>query len=245
MYLSLFLKKINGLFWPSNIMASLFKALCASQYDLEVCQTFRYLFLSVVIMFVVQCTCIARSTKFHKSHAFTLYAGFKPASRSSLPARRFAVTPRDHRLLLQSYSSQHPHRFGFISERHRFRSELNRIQLSVVSRCGQSGGEVIDLLAKRCLPLGFPSAASVACAVVQKISIEAAMRRAASGKLVWKQHYSAPLMSMREGGRGRYQGNEGLSHFFFFTPGLQYHMPKLQSMNYTLFCFEGAVFLRS
>ena len=45
--------------------------------------------------------------------------------------------------------------------------ELNRIQLSAVCRCGQSGG-VIDLLARCCLPLGFPSAASGACAVVQK-----------------------------------------------------------------------------
>ena len=45
--------------------------------------------------------------------------------------------------------------------------ELNRIQLCAVCRCGQSGG-VIDLLARRCLPLGLPSAASSACAVVQK-----------------------------------------------------------------------------
>ena len=45
--------------------------------------------------------------------------------------------------------------------------ELNRIQLSAVCRCGQSGG-VIDLLARCCLPLGLPSVASGACAVVQK-----------------------------------------------------------------------------
>ena len=42
--------------------------------------------------------------------------------------------------------------------------ELNRIQLSVICRGGQSG-KVIDLLAWRCLPLGHPSAASDACAV--------------------------------------------------------------------------------
>ena len=44
--------------------------------------------------------------------------------------------------------------------------ELNRIQLSAICRGGQSG-KVIDLLAWRCLPLGHPSAASDACAVVQ------------------------------------------------------------------------------
>ena len=44
--------------------------------------------------------------------------------------------------------------------------ELNRIQLSAVCRGGQSG-KVIDLLARRCLPLGYPSAASGACAVEQ------------------------------------------------------------------------------
>ena len=40
-------------------------------------------------------------------------------------------------------------------------------RLSAVCRCGQSGG-VIDLLARYCLPLGLPSAASGTCAVVQK-----------------------------------------------------------------------------
>ena len=44
--------------------------------------------------------------------------------------------------------------------------ELNRIQLSAICRDGQSG-KVIDLLTWRCLPLGHPSAASGACAVVQ------------------------------------------------------------------------------
>ena len=44
--------------------------------------------------------------------------------------------------------------------------ELNRIQLSAICHGGQSG-KVIDLLARRCLPLGHPSAASGACAVVQ------------------------------------------------------------------------------
>ena len=45
--------------------------------------------------------------------------------------------------------------------------ELNTIQLSVICHSGQSG-KVINLLARRCLPLGHPSAASGACAVVQK-----------------------------------------------------------------------------
>ena len=45
--------------------------------------------------------------------------------------------------------------------------ELNRIQLSANCPVGQSG-KVIDLLAWRCLPLGHPSVASGACAVVQK-----------------------------------------------------------------------------
>ena len=44
--------------------------------------------------------------------------------------------------------------------------KLNRTQLSGICRSGQSG-KVIDLLARRCLPLGHPSAASGACAVVQ------------------------------------------------------------------------------
>ena len=44
--------------------------------------------------------------------------------------------------------------------------ELNRIQLSAICRGGQSG-KVIDLLAWCCLPLGHPSAASGACAVIQ------------------------------------------------------------------------------
>ena len=47
--------------------------------------------------------------------------------------------------------------------------ELNRIQLSAICRCGQSG-KVIDLLAWRCLLLGRPSAASGACAVEQMSS---------------------------------------------------------------------------
>ena len=44
--------------------------------------------------------------------------------------------------------------------------ELNRIQLSAICRCGQSGKN-IDLSARRCLPLGHPWASSCACAVVQ------------------------------------------------------------------------------
>ena len=44
--------------------------------------------------------------------------------------------------------------------------KCNRIQLSTICRGGQSS-KVIDLLARRCLPLGHPSVASAACAVVQ------------------------------------------------------------------------------
>ena len=44
--------------------------------------------------------------------------------------------------------------------------QLNRIQLSAICRSGQSG-KVIDLLARGCLPLCHPSAASGACAFIQ------------------------------------------------------------------------------
>ena len=69
--------------------------------------------------------------------------------------------------------------------------KLNRSQLFAfaVCRCGQSG-EVIDWLGWCCSPLGLSPAASGACPVVQKITIKAAMRRALSGKLMWKQHYT-------------------------------------------------------
>ena len=45
--------------------------------------------------------------------------------------------------------------------------ELNRIHLSAICR-GRQSGKVIDLLARCCSPLGLPSAASGACAIVQK-----------------------------------------------------------------------------
>ena len=45
-----------------------------------------------------------------------VYAGFRLACR-------FAAMLCDHRLLLQSYSSQRQRRFGFITERHRSRVE--------------------------------------------------------------------------------------------------------------------------
>ena len=57
--------------------------------------------------------------------------------------------------------------------------ELNRIQLSAICRGGQSG-KVIDLLARRCLPLGHPSAAKWRLRSCTNIIIKAAMRRAAS-----------------------------------------------------------------
>ena len=100
------------------------------------------------------------------SHSLQVYAGFRLACRSplcgyaALRLRRvviaccFRVTALSgHAVLALSQSGITP--------------KLNRVQLSVVCCCGQSGG-VIDLLARRCLPLGLPSAASGACAVSQK-----------------------------------------------------------------------------
>ena len=64
--------------------------------------------------------------------------------------------------------------------------ELNRNQLSAICRGGQSG-KVLDLLARRCLPLGLPSAASGACAVVQISSSKRQCgERQASLKLSYK-----------------------------------------------------------
>ena len=96
-----------------------------------------------------------------------------------LPHWRYAA---DHRWLFQTYISQRPRRFGF----HRAAplSKLNWSQLSAICRSGQSGG-VIDLLARRCLPLDDPSAVNGFCAVVQNHDQSG---NAASGKLVWNQH---------------------------------------------------------
>ena len=85
------------------------------------------------------------------------YAGFRLACRSPLCRMIIACCFRvaalsGHAALALSPSGIAP--------------ELNRIQLSVVCRGGQSGKD-IDLLARRCLPLGHPSAASGACAFVQ------------------------------------------------------------------------------
>ena len=66
--------------------------------------------------------------------------------------------------------------------------ELNRIQLSAICRGGQSG-KVIDLLARRYLPLGHPSASSDACAVVQiSSSKRQCYERQASLKAVIKSY---------------------------------------------------------
>ena len=65
--------------------------------------------------------------------------------------------------------------------------ELNRIQLSAVCCCGQSSG-VIDLLARRCLPLGLPSASLWQVVLAQLYNDHHQSGNAASGKLVWKQH---------------------------------------------------------
>ena len=83
------------------------------------------------------------------------YTGFRLACRyvAWSPACRFMV-----------YSSQGPRCFS--SSPSGIAPELNRSQLYAISRGGQSG-KVIDLLARRCLPLGHPSAASGACAIEQ------------------------------------------------------------------------------
>ena len=58
------------------------------------------------------------------------------------------------------YSSQRPRCFGLSPSG--IAPELNWSQLYVICRGGKSG-KVIDLLARRCLPFGHPSAASGAC----------------------------------------------------------------------------------
>ena len=83
--------------------------------------------------------------------------------------------PRDHRLLFQSSTALSGNAALALSPSG-IAPELNRIQLSAICRGGKSG-KVIDLFARRCLPLGHPSAASGACAVVQ---ISSSKRRAAS-----------------------------------------------------------------
>ena len=81
-----------------------------------------------------------------------------------LAARPFAATPCDHCLLFHGYRCQWPRCFGLSSSG--IAPELNWSQLYAICRSGQSG-KVIDLLARRCLPLGHPSVASGACAVIQ------------------------------------------------------------------------------
>ena len=79
--------------------------------------------------------------------------------------------------------------------------ELNRIQLSAVCRGGQSD-RVIFLLARRCLPLGLPSAANGVCAVVQKSpSKRQCGERQASLKAALLKPLHLPYNSMREMGR--------------------------------------------
>ena len=83
--------------------------------------------------------------------------------------------------------------------------DLNRIHLSAICRGGQSS-KVIDLLARRCSPLGYPSAASGACTVVQ---ISSAKRqrgeRQASLKaaLGWRNFiFSCPLDELLKKSKG-------------------------------------------
>ena len=78
---------------------------------------------------------------------------------AALPLRRVIIA-----CCFRVNSSQRPRRFGFSPSG--IAPELNWSQLYAICRGGQSG-KVIDWLARRCLPLGHPSAASGACAVVQ------------------------------------------------------------------------------
>ena len=84
-------------------------------------------------------------------------AGFRQACRS--PLCRVIITCCFRVAALSSHAALALSPSGIAPE-------VNRIQLSAICRCGQSG-KVIDLLARRCLPLGHPSAASDACAVEQ------------------------------------------------------------------------------
>ena len=87
--------------------------------------------------------------------------GFRLACRlplTALPLRCMITACR-----FMVYKSQRPCHFGLSLSG--IAPELNR-SLYVIC-CGGQSGKVIDLLARRCLPLGHPSAASGACAVVQ------------------------------------------------------------------------------
>ena len=91
--------------------------------------------------------------------------------QTKLAACRLAALPRDHRLLFQSCSSQRQRRFGFISFYHRAASltswiEFNCLRSAAVGKAARLSIYWLDA-AWRCLPLGHPSAASGACAVVQ------------------------------------------------------------------------------
>ena len=94
-------------------------------------------------------------------------------------------------------SSQRPRRFGLSSSG--IAPELNWSQLYAKCRSRQSG-KVIDLLARRCLLLGQPSAASGACAVVQ---ISSSKRQCGERQLVlfgkglvsWSSYIFTPVFS--------------------------------------------------
>ena len=98
-----------------------------------------------------------------------------------LAARRFAATSRDHRLLFHGLQLSAATPLRLITGPSGIASELNWSQLYAICRGGQSS-KVIDLLARRCLPLGYHSAASDACAVVQISSSKRQYERQASLK---------------------------------------------------------------
>ena len=123
------------------------------------------------------------------------YAGFRLACRSPLCrviiAYCFRVTDLSSRSALAlSPSSITP--------------ELNRIQLYAVCHCRQSSG-VINLLARGCLPLSLPSAASGACAVVQnspskrQCSERQASLKAAFLLIIILSHYLPVFVSCQYG----------------------------------------------
>ena len=108
---------------------------------------------------------------------YHINAGFRLACRSPL-CRYVTWSPLTVSWLQLSVAMP----LWLITERHHSQVELNPLY----AIChGRQSGKVIDLLARRCLPLGHPSAASGTCAVVQ---ISSSCGNVTSGKLVRKQH---------------------------------------------------------
>ena len=82
-------------------------------------------------------------------------------------------------------------------------SKLNRIQLSAICHCGQSG-EDIDWLVRRCLSLGLPLR-QVAFGQLYKYHQQSG--NAASDKLVWKHKAWGPNLVATFGGQPHKQAS--------------------------------------